>query len=107
MAEESYLDAEAIFIDVTHIKASANTKKAKKVVPKQTKHYAKELLEEVNKDREEHGKKPFDEDDNEPPEEKEVTVSTTDPEIRLFHKGEQKNASPMKPIPHVTATTLS
>ena len=37
-AEEGYLDTEAIFIDGTHIKASANTKKkAKKSVPKQTK----------------------------------------------------------------------
>ena len=60
-AEEGYLDTEAIFIDGTHIKASANTKKkAKKSVPKQTKRYAKELFEEINKDREEHDKKPFD-----------------------------------------------
>lgn len=44
------------------------------MVPKQTKRYAKELLAEVNKDREEHGKKPFDDDDNEPPEEKEATI---------------------------------
>lgn len=90
-AEEGYLDTKAVFVDGTHIKASANTKKkAKKMVPKQTKRYAKELLAEVNKDREEHGKKPFDDDDNEPPEEKEATISTTDPESGLFHKGEHK-----------------
>lgn len=90
-AEEGYLDTEAVFVDGTHIKASANTKKkAKKMVPKQTKRYAKELLAEVNKDREEHGKKPFDDDDNEPSKEKEATISTTDPESGLFHKGEHK-----------------
>ena len=59
-AEEGYLDTEAIFVDGTHIKASANLKKqAKKAVPKQAKRYAKELFAEVNRDREEHGKKPF------------------------------------------------
>ena len=37
-AEEGYLDTEAIFVDGTHIKASANLKKqAKKAVPKQAK----------------------------------------------------------------------
>ncbi len=35
-------------------------------MPVASKHYAKELMEEVNADREAHGKKPFDEDD-EPP----------------------------------------
>lgn len=89
-ADEGYLDTNAIFIDGTHIKANANTKKkAKKSVPKQTKRYAKELFAEVNKDREDHGKKPFD-DNNNPPEEKETTISTTDPESGLFHKGEHK-----------------
>ena len=52
--------------------------------------YAKELFEEVNRDREEHGKKPFDDDDSKPPQEKEVTVSTTDPDSGVFHKGEHK-----------------
>ena len=80
------------FVDGTHIKASANLKKqAKKAVPKQAKRYAKELFDEVNKDREEHGKKPFSDDsDKKPPEEKETVVSTTDPESGVFHKGEHK-----------------
>ena len=44
-AEEGYLDTEAVFVDGTHIKASANTKKkAKKMVPKQTKRYALALI---------------------------------------------------------------
>lgn len=94
-AEEGYLDTEAIFIDGTHIKASANTKKkAKKSVPKQTKRYAKELLKEINADRKAHGKKPFDDDNNNDGDstsnEKEITVSTTDPESGVFRKGEHK-----------------
>ena len=45
----------------------------------------------MNKDREEHGKKPFSDDsDKKPPEEKETVVSTTDPESGVFHKGEHK-----------------
>ena len=91
-AEEGYLDTEAIFVDGTHIKASANLKKqAKKAVPKEAKRYARELFEEVNKDREEHGKKPFSDDsDKKPPKEKETVVSTTDLESGVFHKGEHK-----------------
>ena len=38
-----------------------------------------DLVEEINEDREQHGKKPFD-NDRRPPEEKTVTKSTTDPE---------------------------
>ena len=67
VAEAGYLSPKAVFIDGTHIKANANTKKQiKEQVPVASKHYAKELMEEVNADREAHGKKPF-EDDDEPP----------------------------------------
>ena len=62
-AEAGYLKPEAVFIDGTHIKANANTKKKIEIeVPVAAKRYADELLEEINKDREEHGKKPFDDD---------------------------------------------
>lgn len=89
-AEEGYLDTSAIFVDGTHIKASANVKKqAKKSVPKEAKRYARELFTEVNRDRESHGKPPF-EDKGAPPAEKESSVSTTDPESGLFHKGEHQ-----------------
>ncbi|MDD4699841.1 MAG: IS1182 family transposase [Oscillospiraceae bacterium] len=89
-AQAGYLDTEAVFVDGTQIKANANTKKqTKKLVPKTAKRYTHELLEEVNKDRKAHDKKPFD-DDQKPPAEKEVSVSTTDPESGLFHKGEHK-----------------
>ena len=36
-------------------------------MPVASKNYAKELMEEVDADRETHGKKPFDDDDDEPP----------------------------------------
>ena len=64
-ADEGYLDTEAVFVDGTHIKASAKLKKqARKAVPKEAKRYAHELFDEINKDREVHGKKPFDENNN-------------------------------------------
>ena len=84
-----YLSPEAVFVDGTHIKANANIKKAvKKEVPKAAKIYEKQLMNEINQDRDEHDKKPF--DDSKPPETKESKVSTTDPESGVFHKGEHK-----------------
>lgn len=93
--EEISMNTEAIFVDGTHIKASASFKKqARKAVPKEAKRYAHELLEEINKDRESHGKQPFDDDNNKEdaaePETVEKTVSATDPECGVFHKGEHK-----------------
>ena len=120
IAEAGYLNTEAVFIDGTHIKANANTKKKiKEEVPIAAKRYADELLEEINEDREAHGKKPFstdednDNNDNTPSKSKkkrdntskkklkrrkkeakkktkETTKSTTDPESGLFVKGEHK-----------------
>lgn len=58
-----YLKPEAVFIDGTHIKANANTKKKIEVeIPVAAKRYADELLAEINNDRGEHGKKPFDDE---------------------------------------------
>ena len=49
VAEAGYLAPKAVFIDGTHIKANANTKKQVKAqVPAASKHYAKELMEEVD-----------------------------------------------------------
>ena len=100
-----------VFIDGTHIKANTNTKKQVKVqILAASKHYAKELMEEVNADRDVHGKGPFD-DEDEPPasskkrrdntlkkklaqrkKEKKRTVkrSVTDPDSGLFVKGDHK-----------------
>ena len=61
-----------------HIKANANTKKKiKEEVQIAAKRYAEELLEEINADRETHGKKPFDDDndDNDRPKNKKGNTS--------------------------------
>ena len=94
VAKAGYLKPEVVFVDGTHIKANANLKKhIKKEIPKAAKIYEKQLMEEINADREAQGKKPFKDDDDDPPkppEMKEITESTTDPESGLFHKGEHK-----------------
>lgn len=55
------LSPEAVFIDSTHIKANANIKKyVKKAVPTAAKRYEEQLLQEINEDREDNNKKPFD-----------------------------------------------
>lgn len=84
------IDEESVFIDGTHIKASANNHKYKKeVVEKSAKYYEDELRKEINADREAHGKKPLKEVESEP-ETKEIKASTTDPDCGVFHKGEHK-----------------
>ena len=112
VVKAGYLSPKAIFVDGTHIKANANTKKqVKKEIPVAAKHYARELMEEVNADREAHGKKPFDDDDAQLPvsdkkrkdniskkklarrkkqKTKVITESVTDPECGLFVKGDHK-----------------
>ena len=81
---------EVLFVGSTHVKASANLKKqARKAVPKEVKRYTYDL----NRDREAHEKKPFEEDDGDDsrkPEMGEKTVSTTGPECGVFRKGEHK-----------------
>ena len=111
VAQAGYLSPKAVFIDGTHIKANANAKKQVKVqIPVASRHYAKALMEEVNENREAHGKEPFD-DDGAPPaptkkrrdntskkklarrkKEKQHTVkrSMTDPGSGLFVKGVHK-----------------
>jgi len=87
-----FVDARAVFIDATHIKASANKKKAvNEEVKIKAKHYHAELMDEINLDRETHGKKPLrDKDDDDNPPTKNIKSSTTDPECGLFHKGEHE-----------------
>ena len=89
------VDSSVVFIDGTHIKASANKKKyQKEQVAKAARVYAKRLREEVNEERAKLGKAPVEEeeDDNGHPEGgmSEQTVSTTDPECGMYHKGEHE-----------------
>ena len=67
-------------------------KQMKKYVPAAVKAYEEQLHKEINEDREEHGKPPFDDEDDSKGdgEQREITVSTTDPESGLFHKGEHQ-----------------
>ena len=112
------VDANVVFVDSTHVKARANSKKYHDEAAKeQTLWYEKELLEEIQKDREAHGMKPLTEledkeDDREPPKsngsgkankntsrkkqarrkkEKHKKVSTSDPDSGWFRKGEHKH----------------
>lgn len=86
------VDASVIFIDGTQIKASANKKKSQKEqVAKVAKAYDEQLRREVNADRETHGKKPIEDNDNDEGSGLvEKTVSTTDPDCGIFRKGEHK-----------------
>ena len=60
IAAHHMLSPEAVFIDGTYIKASANMKKRiKREIPVAAKKYEEQLMEEINEDRESHEKKPF------------------------------------------------
>ncbi len=91
----NFVDPSIAYIDGTHIKAHANKKKSIQAkVKKEALFYEKELRKEIDKDREEHGKKPLkdkdDDDNDETGEQIEIKESTTDSESGLFHKGEHK-----------------
>ena len=112
--EECYrfklVDSTEIFVDATHVKARANNRKMQKRIAKQEAlFYADMLRQDINADREAHGKKPLkDKDDNNKPgsggndkfedytddvpsDEKTIKCSTTDPESGWFRKGEHKH----------------
>lgn len=89
--ERKLVDAKAIFIDATHIKASANKKKNRKEQAKfVARVYDERLKKEINEDRIAHGKKPLKEKEVVEKTDKTITISTTDPDCGLFHKGEHK-----------------
>ena len=115
--EECYkfrlVDPSEIFVDSTHVKARANNKKMqKRIAHEEALFYSELLRKDINADRENHGKKPLKEkDDNHRPGDgsggsdkfedytddvplddgKETKSSTTDPESGWFRKGEHKN----------------
>lgn len=91
------VDPTAVFIDGTHIKASANKKKfQKEQVKKTAKVYDEQLRQEVNAEREKLGKAPIEDDQDDGDEgdpgggSAEKTVSTTDPDCGMFVKGEHE-----------------
>lgn len=96
------VDPTEIFVDATHVKALANSRKMQKRIAEEEALFYEELLKkEINEDRDSHGKKPLkgkENDDNNPPpsaggtkEEKTIKCSTTDPECGWFRKGEHKH----------------
>lgn len=96
------IDPTEIFVDATHVKARANSRKMQKRIAKEEALFYEELLnKEINQDRKNHGKKPLKDkdnnDNNQPPasggekEEKTIKCSTTDPESGWFRKGEHKH----------------
>ena len=100
----NFVDVTTVFGDGTHQKANANkNKNHKEEVELTAKKYEKAILEEINDDRECIGLKPVESlikkelvNDEETGEVKEITetktitVSNTDPESGLFHKGEHQ-----------------
>lgn len=102
--QKKFVDVETVFGDGTHQKANANTRKNhKEEVEIAAKKYEEALLKEINEDRECIGLKPVeavekieiihDEETGETKEAvqtKTITVSETDPECGLFHKGEKQ-----------------
>ncbi|PLT35956.1 IS1182 family transposase [Bacillus sp. V5-8f] len=89
-AEKKLISPEHVFVDSTHVKASANKHKfEKKVVRKETRAYQEQLQKEINQDREDHGKKPFPPDKFDKEESKEIKESTTDPESGYYVKDER------------------
>ena len=120
--EAGLVDESVVFVDSTHVKARANSRKYEDVVVEEQTHwYEEELREEIERDREAHGKKPLKDTseepkDDEPPKppkksgkgkanpntskkkkarqkakEKHVKQSTSDPESGWFRKGEHKS----------------
>ena len=99
--KQGLVDTNTIFVDATHVKAAANRKKSKKILvaKKAARFYDQQLKEEINADREAHGKKPLNDKDDDDPSDggtpaetqmKEQKQSTVDPESGWFHKGEHK-----------------
>lgn len=87
--KHKFINPEEVFIDATHVKASANKRKYyKEIIEKESKNYQAKLEEEIAKDRELHGKKPLKR--TEKVETKEVKVSKTDPDSGMLNKNEKE-----------------
>lgn len=103
------VDTATIFVDATHVKACANSKKMRKrVATQEALWYEESLKKEIDKDRKAHNKKPLKNNDNDknpptggggdldseekiPESVKTQKCSLTDPESGWFRKGEHKH----------------
>jgi transposase len=87
--KEGFVAPEQIYIDSTHIKASANKKKYEKInVEVEAKKYKEQLDKEIDNDRQKHGKEPLKK--TKKIETKEIVQSTTDKDSGMFHKNEKE-----------------
>lgn len=59
-----FVDPREVFVDSTHVKAHVNNKKRQKRIAEEALFYEELLKEEISKDRQEHGKKPLKEKDD-------------------------------------------
>lgn len=88
--KNGFIQLDEIYIDSTHIKASANKKKYNKVdVEVEAKKYQAELDKEIDEDRKKHDKKPLKEKD-ETKEIKKISESKTDKDSGMFYKNEKE-----------------
>lgn len=78
--DKGLVEGKVLYTDSTHLKANANRNKfVEKEVERSTRKYLEDLEEEINRDREAHGKKELKEKKEEE-DTKRIKVSTTDPE---------------------------
>jgi transposase len=88
--EHKMVGGRVLFTDSTHLKANANKHKyTREIVKVETREYMEELNQAVAIDREKHGKKPL-KDKKEEIEEKEIRVSTTDPDCGFMSRENRK-----------------
>lgn len=87
--DKGLVDGKVLYTDSTHLKANANKNKHQKAyVAQSTKSYVDDLDKAIEKDRQDHGKKPLgkrDDDDNDPPT-RQIKQSTTDPQSGYMHR---------------------
>lgn len=88
--KHGFINLSEIYIDSTHIKASANKRKyTKKEIETEAKKYQEELEKEINDDREKHDKKPLKKTEKSP-DTKVIVESTTDKDSGMFYKNEKE-----------------
>ena len=92
--KKGLVDTSLVFVDSTHVKACANRKKCKNVLvaKKAARAYDEALKEEINKDRETHGKRPL--------KEKEKDEGATDTDgcsVTAYIRGMKMTVGPSRP----------
>lgn len=89
--DAGFVDPVVLIIDSTHVKANANKRKyKKKYVRRAARFYQDELEQEINDDREAHGKKRFTPKKKDENDRRLTKESTTDSESGYYVKGERE-----------------